>query len=800
MMKHLKYYLVLINLFSISFSDDTYDRPRIGLVLSGGGALGFAHIGMLQVIDSLNIPIDYIAGTSMGGIAGGLYALGYSGNDIEMLVQNINWMAMFTDMPERNLQSYFQKKDDGKYQFTFGFEKGNISIPSGLIHGQKISMLLSNLTYKFEQIENFDDLPIPYRCVAVDLITGNEVILKSGSISKALRSTMSIPSVFNPVVWGDSLLIDGGLLNNLPVDVAKQMGAELVIAVNVSQSAKSSTNLNSAFEILDRSIAIPAIKRSEENIKSADIYIEPELSDYRRTDFRNRERNSIIEQGKIAAKKAIPELLQLMTDNNILLKSVQVISDKVVRNIYVTGNHEFSSDFILNLLNISSGDKFDIYSLETQIASMKLSQYFESVEYELVQQDGEYVDIFLKIIKNISPTIFRVSVRGNETIPFSFIYRFLGINPSDTLNIDLINERIDELYGLGYFETINYEIEPVNENSIHLIFVIKEASRSLLRLGFHYDETYKFVGAVNLISTKILIPGLRFESTLRFSGLSDFSSKLYYPIRFNNMSVYPYLQSYHKNIPINIFGTTGRNIAQYSEKSTSWSAGLGFISKKTWATEIEYNSEYIKVNPDISLPDTLLFPSWNDKLNKLQISSIIDSRDNVFIPKKGFMFNATFEGGLEFLESDVHYNKFEINYDYYKTFYKRHTFRLFSQLGYSTEDLPIYKWFYYGGPNRLVGAEKNELSYYRMSLFGIDYRFMLTDKLYLKTMFNIAPNYLGDFYPIEKNVITGYGFGFKYLTYLGPIELIFSRGDKIAIDPNPERKNFIYLNFGYYLK
>ena len=123
--------------------------------------------------------------------------------------------------------------------------------------------------------------------------------------------------------------------------------------------------------------------------------------------------------------------------------------------------------------------------------------------------------------KNIIPTIFRVSVRGNKSIPFSFIYRFIGVMPTDTLDINLLNQRIDELYGLGYFETISYEIEPVSENSIHLIFVIKEATQSLLRLGFTYDEYYKFIGSVNLVSTKVLIRGLRFESTMHFSGIFD---------------------------------------------------------------------------------------------------------------------------------------------------------------------------------------------------------------------------------------------------------------------------------------
>ena len=794
---------ILIIIFSHSFveaanfNDD--DRPKIGLVLSGGGALGFAHIGMLQVIDSLNIPIDYIAGTSMGGIAGGLYALGYTGDDIEQLVQNIDWIDIFTDMPERKMQSYFQKKDDGKYQFSFGFSKGNITVPSGLIHGQKISMLLSNLTNKYEQIENFNNLKIPFRCVAVDLYTGNEVILKNGSISKALRSTMSIPSAFNPVEWGDSLLIDGGLLNNLPVDVVKDMGADIVIAVNVSLSTKSITNLNSALKILERTIAIPASNRSNENIKDVDLYVEPELSDYLNTDFGNRKIIKIIEKGKIAANKAIPKLIQICDKNGFKLENISSSKIRTIRNIYIGGNKNLSTEYINKLLNINSNDYLNIDTLEARISSIKLSEDLYSIDYELSEINDNQVDILLNIQENTKPTIYRVSVRGNKSIPFSFIYRFLGVAPTDTLDIDLINKRIDELYGMGYFETISYEIEPVDDDSIHLIFIIKEATHSLLRLGFMYDETSKFIGTLNLVSTKVFVPGLRFESTLRFSGLFDLRAKLYYPFRLNDISVYPYIRTYNKSFLIDIYGSTGSKVARYNDRSASWGAGFGFLSSKNWATEIEYNSEYIDVNPNVALPDTIQFPSWKDELHKLQVSTTFDNRNDVIIPKKGTLLNITYEGSSELLNTDVLYNKYELNLEYYKTYRKRHTFRLFTQFGHSNDKLPIYKWFYYGGPNKLVGAEKNEFVHYRTSIFGIDYRFMITDKLYLKTIYNIAPNYGGDFYPIELKTIYGYGFGLKYVTYLGPLELIFSRGTEITSESKAEMKSVFYLRFGYYL-
>ena len=224
--------ILIILLFSSQiFAQD--DRPKIGLVLSGGGARGFAHIGVLKMLDSLNFPVDYIAGTSIGGLIGALYACGYKGAEIEKIVNSADWDALLSDTPARNTIPYLQKYDDSKYQIQLSLQGITPVVPSGLIQGQKICLLISELLVKDGTVYNFDNLKIPLHCVAVDLISGNEVILQSGSLAQAMRATMSIPTIFSPVEWGDSILVDGGMVNNLPVDVVKEMGADLVIAVDV---------------------------------------------------------------------------------------------------------------------------------------------------------------------------------------------------------------------------------------------------------------------------------------------------------------------------------------------------------------------------------------------------------------------------------------------------------------------------------------------------------------------------------------------------------------------------------------
>ena len=215
------------------------DSPKIGLVLSGGGSKGFAHVPILKALDSLNIPIDFIAGTSFGAITGAMYALGYSGNEIENMALETDWYEVQNDEPKRKFLPYFRKKDTGKYQLNFGLDRVKPVAPTGLIYGQKIILELSKWTREYGQIYDFDKFPIPFRCNAFDIISGKEVIIKEGSLANALRASLSIPTIFAPVEWGDALLVDGGVVNNLPVDIAKEMGADIVLAIDVSSPAQT---------------------------------------------------------------------------------------------------------------------------------------------------------------------------------------------------------------------------------------------------------------------------------------------------------------------------------------------------------------------------------------------------------------------------------------------------------------------------------------------------------------------------------------------------------------------------------
>src|SRR5580693_2947731 len=222
-------------------------RPRIGLVLSGGGARGATHIGVLKMLDRLHVPIDVIAGTSMGAVVGGLYASGMSGEQIEHAMAALNWQAAFRDRPPRTQLDFRRKEEDREFlvNLLLGMQAKRLVIPKGLVQGQMLTETLRKLTLPVARITDFDKLPTPFRAVATNLETGSAVILGNGDLTTAMRASMSVPGVFAPVEYRNEVLVDGGLADNLPIDVARSMGVDVLIVVDAGFPLQPRKSLNS---------------------------------------------------------------------------------------------------------------------------------------------------------------------------------------------------------------------------------------------------------------------------------------------------------------------------------------------------------------------------------------------------------------------------------------------------------------------------------------------------------------------------------------------------------------------------
>ena len=306
--------LMLASVFSV-YADDpssksgTAARPKIAVVLSGGSAFGIAHAGVLKKIEEAGIPIDMILGTSMGSIVGGLYASGYSPDAMQELISNIDWNTLFMDQKELP-ENMFERSVSSKYALRIGFDSKGPNIGQGLLEGQNILAFFTSRTIHMATMPRFDEYPVPYRAVAANILTGDKIVFTQGSIAEAMRSSMSIPVLFMPYDYQGQLLVDGGIVDNLPVDVAKHMGADIVIAV-VSRGKAPDTldELNSSVEIGSQTGNIFLMQNMKPNIEAADLVITPDLSNFTTASYAKAK--EIIAQGEMAGDAAMPQLKAL---------------------------------------------------------------------------------------------------------------------------------------------------------------------------------------------------------------------------------------------------------------------------------------------------------------------------------------------------------------------------------------------------------------------------------------------------------------------------------------------------------
>src|SRR5271165_123595 len=262
------------------------DRPSIGVALSGGSALGLAHIGVLRYFEEHRIPVDKIGGTSMGGLIGGLYATGMDSTQIRATVENADWNALlnpspqFVDQPIADKQKWNRTFGD----FTLRFGKG-FSLPSGLNPGESLSLLLSRSTMAYSDVTDFDQLPTPFRCVATDLVSGDSIVFSKGSLPVAMRATMSLPGVFTPVKLDRMVLVDGGVLENIPVDAVRDMGAKIVIAVAFETPKVKPDQFKSLSDVMGQTISLMIAKNEQRSLGKADLVISVDMKRFTGTDY-----------------------------------------------------------------------------------------------------------------------------------------------------------------------------------------------------------------------------------------------------------------------------------------------------------------------------------------------------------------------------------------------------------------------------------------------------------------------------------------------------------------------------------
>ncbi|PZQ78063.1 MAG: patatin, partial [Flavobacterium johnsoniae] len=289
--------LILLLMFSVSvvFSQEQ-KKPKVGLVLSGGGAKGLAHIGVLKVLEESGVEISYIGGTSMGAIIGGLYASGYSATQIDSIFKTTDYDALIQDYIPRSTKNFYEKRNDELYALTLPFKKMKIGIPRALSKGLYNFNMLNKLTHNVRHIRDFNQLPIPFLCIATDIETGQQVLLNKGSLPQAMIASAALPSLYMPVEIDGKLLVDGGVTNNYPILEVKNLGADVIIGVDVQDDLKDRDALTDATKILVQISNMQMIQKMDRKRKATDIYIKPDITAYSVISFS--QGNEIIKTGE----------------------------------------------------------------------------------------------------------------------------------------------------------------------------------------------------------------------------------------------------------------------------------------------------------------------------------------------------------------------------------------------------------------------------------------------------------------------------------------------------------------------
>lgn len=466
-------FFIAITFTSTLFAQEHFSRPKIGVVLSGGGAKGAAHIGVLKVLEKHRVPVDYIVGTSIGAYVGGLYALGYSAAEIENIMLKLPWDEGYSDFIPRQFLSLENKKLRDQYNLTFriGFSDGELKTPSGLLLGQSAGQLLQASTGVVPMFTHFDDLAIPYRAIASDIATAQMVVIDKGSITKAMRASAAVPGVVEPVKIDGQLLVDGGIANNMPIDIVKDMGADIVIAIDIGSPLLDKEDIKSTIDVIDQLSNILTNNttiQQKKHLSEQDILLRPAIDDLSTTDF------------------------SIMSDALIL-------GEKIA---------------------LSAKDKISVLSLSSQAYK----------KHALLKKTKSR-----KWFDNFDKALVAITYQNNSKVSQSIIEQAFAINVGDIISKEVLKEAISRVYALDEFEHVDAEFIDLPEGR-QLLLTTQQKSwgPDYLHLGFNLQSDFsdKSIVALELayIQNDITNNGGEWRNQVKLGWESKLASEFYQPI------------------------------------------------------------------------------------------------------------------------------------------------------------------------------------------------------------------------------------------------------------------------------
>lgn len=710
----MKKILILFFLTSFISSFSQEQRPKIGLVLSGGGAKGLAHIGVLEEIEKSGLQIDYIGGTSMGAIVGGLYAAGYSAQQIKTIVEKIDFTNLLQDIYPRNALPFFEKEFGEKHAFTLPVTKGGIQLPKAVSKGQNVLDLFTYLLSPIDSNIHFSELEIPFFCIGTNVENGEEVVLEKGFLPLALRASGAFPTLLNPVDIDGILLIDGGIANNFPVDIMKKKGVDYIIGVDVQSNLSKRENLKSAVAILNQIVSYDVYRERDDRLKLLDLYIKPDITDFTVVDFdRGLE---LIKKGEEIGQKFRSTLDSLSASQKYKkAKKLIKVSNKpfYVQSVQVKGSKKYTPAYVKGKLKIQRGDSISYKEIRKRMDFLTATENFERVDYRVVKKEDKYHLVFY--VKESEQT-------GNLRLGahYDLLYKSAVLANYNKKGLLIKNDQfsLDAIVG----DNIRYNLNYFVDNGFYTSYGFRS------RYNHFTENTRSFNSNPGNVNTVRL-------------NYTDFTHELFIQTRFGRKFAMG-LGAELKQVNIKT-ETSSTNFEQTYDRSTYFNLH-GYLKLDT------YDDKYFPNKGFYADLGGRWYTSSTDYNNNFKPFAQIEGTLGFAVPLTDKLtFQYTNEAGFSFENpnSDV--------FDFYLG-------------GYNQNYINTFKVFYGYDFAALSGNSflRSEFTL-RYSLFKNHYVSFLAN--YARVEENVFRNI-----QIFDNSLSGYSLGYSLKTFLGPIEIKYS--------------------------
>ncbi|APQ17118.1 patatin-like phospholipase family protein [Maribacter hydrothermalis] len=732
-------------------ADSIKKRPKVGLVLSGGGAKGMAHIGALKVIEEAGVQIDYIGGSSMGAIVGALYAAGYSAAELDSMFNATNFGSLIQDNLPRSAKTFYEKEDSERYALTLPFKNFKVSVPPAYSGGQNIYNEFVKLLYHVKDIDDFNKLPTPFVCIATDIETGKQVVLNSGYLPEAILASGTLPSLFEPTIIDDKVLIDGGVVNNYPIDEVRAMGADIIIGVDVQHDLSERDALLSATEILLQINNYRTVADMQIKAKKTDIYIKPHIEKFSIIEFNKL--NEIIKTGEDAANLKIEELKKIGTPIKKEKAPISVVDSKetlVINRLLIDGNTDHTRGYVKGKLRFNLDEPISFKKLQQGIGNMAATGNFKTIRYKLLDNINGGEDLILPLDETLNTSFLRVGAHFDDLYKSGAMINLTKrrlLSKDDVASFDLI---------LG--DNIRYNMEYYIDKGSYWSFGINSRFND-----FEQEINFDLISDNFEVATDTRLNRINLN-------ISDFTNQLYFQtvikeeFSFTLGAEHKYLQYSTRtlgdieNIDTGVSTNNGRT---YFEKS-NYASVFGSLKLDT------YNDKYFPSKGLYFSGDMhyyLLSSDYNENFKDFSVSK---ARMGMAFPlAKNLSLNLETEGGFKLGTSNV--TTFDFVLGGYGTDFINN---MIPFVGYDFLSLPGNSFVKAYARLDFEFAKKNH------ALFTANFANIDDDIFRIGDWFK-APTY------------SGYGIGYGWESFIGPVNLLYSW--------TPETSNSrFFVSIGYW--